>query len=192
MTVSDDTTLQVRFARGESAAFLDVYSTNARNVRRWVARFFRTPFEQEEAAQEVWLMVHRMQSSYDVNRGALGPWLRAVTANRCRELLRAKGRRPDASVPIDDMDDALWLEGPTVDERLMSATVKQAVDTFRQSLPKQEDTVLTKGLGEGLTNEELAGVMGVTVRQTKYLKKKLVARLAASDTLRALAKEWLS
>jgi hypothetical protein len=32
----------------------------------------------------------------------------------------------------------------------------------------------------------------MTVRQSKYLKKKLLARLSASQSLRALAKEWLS
>jgi RNA polymerase sigma-70 factor (ECF subfamily) len=190
--VSDDTALLVRFAQGERAAFLDVYAANARNVRRWVSRFFKSPFEQEEAAQEVWLMVHRMQSAFDLNRGGLGPWLRTVAANRCRELIRAKGRRPDASVPIEDVDDALWLDAPLPDERFMTATVKAAVEQFRKDLPKDEDTVLTQGIGDGLTHEELATSMGVTVRQSKYLKKKLVARLAKSETLRTLAKEWLS
>lgn len=137
-------------------------------------------------------MVHRMQTAFDVNRGGLVPWLRTVAANRCREILRAKGRRPDASVPIEDMDDALWLDAPLPDERFMSATVKAALDDFRKTLPKDEDTVLTQGIGEGLTHDELAKSMGVTVRQSKYLKKKLVARLSASESLKALAKEWLS
>lgn len=190
--VSDDTALLIRFARGERAAFLEVYSAHGKSVRRWVSRFFKRPFEQEEASQEVWLMVHRMQSAFDVNRGGLAPWLRAVAANRCRELLRAKGRRPDASVPLDDVDDALWLDTPLPDERFMTATVKAALDDFRKGLPKDEDTVLTQGIGEGLTHEELAKSMGVTVRQSKYLKKKLVARLSASEALKALAKEWLS
>lgn len=192
LTVSDDTALLVQFTRGERAAFLDVYTAYARSVRRWVARFFKSPFEQEEAAQEVWLMVHRMQSSFDVNRGALAPWLRAVASNRCRELLRAKGRRPDASVPLEDVDDALWLDAPSPEARYFSATVKQAVDGFRQGLPEAEAKVLTHGLTEGMTNDEVARELGVTVRQSKYLKKKLVARLSASETLRALAKELLA
>jgi RNA polymerase sigma-70 factor, ECF subfamily len=191
-SVSDDTGQQVRFARGEKAAFLEVYAAQARPVRRWVARFFRSPFEQEEAAQEVWLMVHRMQHTYDVNRGPLGPWLRAVTANRCRELLRAKGRRPDASVPLDDVDDALWLETAPADDALMEARARAVVQDFKQALPKEEAAVLQRGLGDGLTHEELASELGVTVRQSKYLKKKLLAKVAASTALRALAREWLA
>jgi RNA polymerase sigma-70 factor (ECF subfamily) len=190
--VSDDTGQRVRFARGERAAFLEVYAAQARAVRRWVARFFKSPFEQEEAAQEVWLMVHRMQTSYDVNRGPLAPWLRAVTSNRCRELLRAKGRRPDASVALDDAEDALWLDAPLPDEQLMQAKARAVVQDFRQALPKAEDVVLQRGVGDGLTHDELAAELGVTVRQSKYLKKKLLAKVSASAALRALAKEWLS
>jgi RNA polymerase sigma factor (sigma-70 family) len=190
--VSDDTAQRTRFSSGERAAFLEVYTAQARAVRRWVARFFKSPFEQEEAAQEVWLMVHRMQTSYDVNRGPLEPWLRALTSNRCRELLRAKGRRPDASVPLDDGDEALWLDAPPPDEALMQAKVQAAVQAFRQGLPKAEDVVLQRGVGDGLTHEELARELGVTVRQSKHLKKKLLAKVAASASLRALAKEWLS
>ena len=102
----------VRFASGDRDAFVEVYRAFAAPLRRWVARFFKSPFEQEEAVQEAWLTVHRMHKSYDVNKGELGPWLRTVAANRCREILRARGRRPDASVPLEDVDEALWLEGP--------------------------------------------------------------------------------
>jgi SAM-dependent MidA family methyltransferase len=42
--------------------------------------------------QEIWLQVHRMCEAYDPARGPLLPWLRAVAVNRCRELLRARGR----------------------------------------------------------------------------------------------------
>lgn len=182
----------VAFARGERAAFLEVYAANAGQVRRWVSRFFRGPSEQEEAAQEVWLMVHRVQTTYDVNRGPVAPWLRAVTANRCRELLRARGRRPDASVPIDDVEEALWLDAPLPDEAVLQRRLAQAVDGVTKGLPAAEAKVLEHSLREGRTNEEVAGLLGVTVRQTKYLKKKLVARLAQSELLKSLAKELQS
>lgn len=182
----------VAFARGEKAAFLGVYAAHASAVRRWVSRFFRSPAEQEEVAQEVWLMVHRAQTSFDVNRGPVTPWLRALTANRCRELLRAKGRRPDATVPIEDMEDALWLDGPAADETLMQRKLSVALATVAAGLPADEARVLEHGFGEGRSNEEVATLLNVTVRQAKYLKKKLVARLAASAAIRSLLEEWRS
>jgi RNA polymerase sigma-70 factor (ECF subfamily) len=179
----EPTELLVRFSRGQRDAWAEVYSRYAASVRKWVRRFFRSAFEEEEAAQEVWLTVHRMQAQFDVNRGPLGGWLRALTANRCRELIRARGRRPDASVPLDDLDDALWLDAPLPDEVAMQAALRAAVDTFKTRLDAQETRVLQLAFVEGRSLEELASALGLTVRQSKYLKKKLVAKAALDAAL---------
>ncbi|MFT3713733.1 MAG: sigma-70 family RNA polymerase sigma factor [Archangium sp.] len=180
---TEPTELLVRFSRGQREAWAEVYALYATPVRRWVRRFFRSAFEEEEATQEVWLTVHRMQSQFDVNKGPLAGWLRALTANRCRELLRARGRRPDASVPIDDLDDALWLDAPLPDQVAMNASLRRAVETFKTRLDTQESKVLELSFSEGHTNEEVAQALGLTVRQAKYVKKKLVAKAAADETL---------
>ncbi len=180
-----------RFASGDRDAFLEVYRVFAVPLRRWVSRFFKSPFEQEEAVQEAWLTVHRMHKSYDVNKGELGPWLRTVAANRCRELLRAKGRRPDASVPLDDVDDALWLDAPGPDEAVLRAKLRAAVETFAAGLEPEDAKVLRHGLIEEQTHEELATALGVNVRRSKYLKLKLLQKAASDPALQALAAEVL-
>ena len=181
----------VRFAAGDRDAFVEVYRAFAAPLRRWVARFFKSPFEQEEAVQEAWLTVHRMHKSYDVNKGQLAPWLRTLAANRCRELLRAKGRRPDASVPLEDVDDALWLDGPGPDDAVLRARLRAAVETFAAGLEPEDAKVLKHGLIEEQTHEELAAVLGVNVRRSKYLKLKLLQRAASDPALQALAAEVL-
>lgn len=181
----------VRFAAGDRDAFLVVYRAHSAPLRRWVARFFKSPFEQEEAVQEAWLTVHRMHKSYDVNKGPLAPWLRIVTANRCRELLRARGRRPDASVPIDDVDEALWLDEPGPLDQVLRAKLREAVERFAASLQPEEQKVLRHGLIEEQTHDELAAALGVNVRRSKYLKLKLLQRAAADASLQALAAEVL-
>ncbi len=181
----------VRFASGDREAFLEVYRVYAGPLRRWVAKFFKSPFEQEEAVQEAWLIVHRMHHAYDVNKGELGPWLRTVTANRCRELLRAKGRRPDASVPLEDAGDALWLDQPGPEDAVLQSKLREAVSRFAAALSPEESTVLRQSLVEGQSNEQLAAALGVTVRQSKYLKLKLLQRASADPVLRQLAAEVL-
>lgn len=179
----------VRFASGDRDAFLVVYRAMAGHVRRWVAKFFQSPFEQEEAVQEAWLTVHRMHHTYDVNKGELAPWLRTVTANRCKELLRAKGRRPDASVPLDDAGEALWLDAPGPDDAVLRAKLRAAVERFAATLDDEEAKVLKHGLVEGLSHEALAAALNVNVRRSKYLKLKLLQRAAADPALKALAEE---
>lgn len=181
----------VRFASGDRDAFLEVYRAYAGPLRRWVAKFFRSPFEQEEAVQEAWLTVHRMHHAYDVNKGELGPWLRTVTANRCRELLRARGRRPDASVPLEDVEGTLWLDAPGPEDAVLRAKLREAVEKFAAGLDPQETAVLRQSLVDGQTHEQLAAALGVTVRQSKYLKLKLLQRAAADPVLRQLAEEVL-
>ncbi len=137
-------------------------------------------------------MVHRRLGSYDVNKGPLAPWLRTVTANRCRELLRAKGRRPDATVPIDDDDDALWLDAPGPDDAVLRKKLREAVEAFAATLDAEEATVLRHGLLEESSIHELAKALGVNVRRSKYLKLKLLQRAAADPALKALAAEVMS
>jgi RNA polymerase sigma-70 factor, ECF subfamily len=180
-----------RFAQGERDAFLEVYRAHAADVRRWVGRFFRSPFEQEEAAQEVWLQVHRRADSFDVNQGALAPWLRAVAAHRCLELLRARGRRPNAYLPLEDLGQAEWLDAPGPDDAALLSKLRDAVASFAQGLDETEARVLREGLVEELTHEELAARLDVNVRRSKYLKKKLLERAWADPHLGSLARELL-
>src|SRR5687768_890243 len=116
--------MDARFARGGRDAFVEAYTAHAGQVRRWVRRFFHSPFEQEEAVQEVWLTAHRMQGRYEPSKGPLLPWLRSLCANRCRELLRAASRRPPSDVPVEDVAEALWLDAPGPDEALHAAALK--------------------------------------------------------------------
>jgi RNA polymerase sigma-70 factor (ECF subfamily) len=181
----------VRFAAGDRDAFLEVYRAYAGPMRRWASRFFKSPFEQEEAVQEAWLTVHRMARSYDVNKGEVGPWLRTVLANRCRELLRAKGRRPDASIPIEDLQEALWLDAPSPEDAVLQTKLREAVERFVAGLDSEEAKVLRQGLVEGQSHEQLAASLGVTVRQSKYLRLKLLQRASLDPGLKMLAAEVL-
>ncbi len=176
-----------RFARREREAFVEVHRAFAQDVFRWVSRFFASPFEQEEAVQEVWLTAHRMCGAYDLNRGPLAPWLRALALNRCKELLRAKGRRPQASDPVEAIDEAVAAPGP--EAQVARSHALAAVECFAAGLPADEARVLREGLAAELTLEELAQRLSLTVRQCKYLKKKLLARAAQDEGLRAALRE---
>lgn len=181
---------EVRFASGDREGLVAAYDLLAPSVRRWVRRFFRSAFEQEEAVQEVWLTAHRMQRHYDVNRAALGPWLRALTANRCRELLRAAGRRPDAGVPLEDVEDALWLDSEAPDDAVFRAQVAAAVEKFKAELAPDEAKALQALVLEGHSHQELAQALEITVRQSKYLKLRLLERAAKDPGLAALVRDW--
>lgn len=177
-----------RFAAGDRAAFEEVYTAHASLVRGWVRRFFTSAFEREEAVQEVWLHVSRSASAYQVNRGPLRPWLRVLTANRCRELLRQRGSAR-LETPAGDETEA-WLdanEGP--DASAQRTRLRAALSAFAERLSADEAEVLRLGWLDELPLDEVARRMKRSHRQVKYLRLKVVTRAAEDQTLLALLRE---
>ena len=62
---------------------------------------------------------------------------------------------------------------------------------FARGLDATEVRVLQLALVDELSHDALAARLGVTVRQSKYLKKKLLERAAADPKLAALASDLL-
>jgi RNA polymerase sigma factor (sigma-70 family) len=177
-----------RFRRGDEAAFMSVYDAHTADLRPLVGHFFRSPFEREEAAQEIWLHVHRMARAYDPGRGALLPWLRSLAANRCREILRAAGRRPAATLEVQDehLPAADSPEAAVKQDRL-----RAAVDAFTAALGAEEAAVFRLSFVEELSHGEVAARIGISPRRAKYLKLKLLAAAAEAPALRGALAELL-
>jgi RNA polymerase sigma-70 factor (ECF subfamily) len=179
-----------RFRQGDRSAFLEVYAAHASDLRGLVARFFASPFEREEATQEVWLQAHRMAAMYNPERGALLTWLRALAINRCTEILRSRGRRPDARAEIDE--DALVAgadHGGDPHRTAQQHRIQQAVQSFAGTLSREEAAVFQQSLLEDRPHHEVARMIGISVRRCKYLRKKLLARAAADERLAAVLVE---
>ena len=183
-----DSDTEARFRRGEREAFLSVYETHAPALRLVVGRFFTSPFEREEAAQEIWLHVHRIAGVFDPARGDLGPWLRTVAANRCKELLRARGRRPDPGIELGD-EHAEEPAGADPEHAARAARAREAVTRFEAQLSREEAIVFRLSLVEDRSHDEVAGAVGISARRCKYLRKKLLIRAAADPALRAALAE---
>jgi RNA polymerase sigma factor (sigma-70 family) len=177
-----DSETETRFRQGDREAFGVVYDRHGATVRALVARYFHQPFEREEAVQEVWLQIHRVAGSFDAGRGELGPWLRTVAANRCKELLRARGRRPDASVELGEGDAD---ERPSPEDVARDARVRDAVTRFEAGLSADEAAVFRLSLVEERTLDETAQATGMSARRCKYLRKKLLLRAMVDPALRA-------
>jgi RNA polymerase sigma factor (sigma-70 family) len=170
-----------RFRGGDRDAFVTVYDALAGEVRPLVSRFFTSAFEREEAVQEVWMHVHRMCHAFDPARGPLGGWVRALAVNRCREILRARGRRPDPRQSLDD-DALVTASDPEAEAR--AGRLREALAQFSAGLAGEEAGVLRLSLVEERPHDEVARALGITPRRCKYLRMKLLARAATDRSLR--------
>jgi RNA polymerase sigma factor (sigma-70 family) len=180
-----DRETETRFRAGDRQAFLAVYTMYGSTIRDLVGRFFARPFEREEAVQEVWLLVHRMAPTFDPIRGALLPWLRTVAANRCKELLRAERRRLDPRAELDDeaiVAGAGDAAGP--EDTVGAARLQAAVARFSARLSPEEAQIFRLSLVEERSHDEVARSVGISARRCKYLRMKLLLRVAADPAMR--------
>jgi RNA polymerase sigma-70 factor (ECF subfamily) len=175
--------LVVRFASGDDGAFEKVFECIRGDIFNVVRGFFSGAFDQEEAFQEAWLQLHRARGRFDVEKHeAFVSWARQVARNRCIDLLRS--RRASREVLEGDMD-------ARVDERASAVQpgadaeggLRVVLDRFLARLDEEERRHFELCFERELPHEEIAREMGISERRSKYLKKKLLEKLARSERL---------
>lgn len=171
--------LVVRFVAGERAAFNEVFERLKGPLFWQVQRFFKGAFDQEEALQEVWLKIYRMRGRFDVNsHEKFIPWARTVARNQCIDLLKARGRRLE--IPAEEVEPAC---APDQETRLSGEHTRQVVGRFVALLGPEEQRFFELCFVEELPHEQIAAQLTITPRRSKYLKKKLLARMFKSAAL---------
>jgi RNA polymerase sigma-70 factor, ECF subfamily len=172
--------LVVRFVAGDEEAFTKVFERLQGELFHLARRFFFGAFDQEEALQEIWLKLYRMRDRFDVNRSPeFIPWVRQVARNRCLDLLKERGRGHE--VPVADPEGS--CEARQIDE-LADRRMQNAIAEFKAGLDAEDAQVFQLCFVEERAHEEVAAAVGISVRRSKYLKKKLLARLTRSAALR--------
>ncbi len=81
-------TLMVRVAKGDEAAFAALYDRTSAAVHGLARRVVRDPARAEEITQEVYLQVWRTAGRYDPDRGSAKSWLLTVAHRRAVDVVR--------------------------------------------------------------------------------------------------------
>ena len=107
----------------------------------------------EDLLQEIFIQLWRNPRAFDSDRGALAPWLVAVTRNRAIDWLRR--RRPET--PVADV--TLSIE-PDLGSQTEVARSVGKIRTMLDSMPVMQRSVLEMAYFEGLTHSEIAARTG--------------------------------
>jgi RNA polymerase sigma-70 factor (ECF subfamily) len=101
--------LLTRVARGDQAAFEDVYDTLAGPVYGLINKVIRDPAQSEEVAQEVLLEVWRTAARFDPAKGSAATWAMTIAHRRAVDRVRSasaatarEARTVEALIPSGD------------------------------------------------------------------------------------------
>lgn len=166
-----------RYARGDDAAFADVYDSIAPRVHAYLLRQIREPASAADLLQQTLLQIHRNRGRYLTGFAVL-PWAFAIA----RRLLIDEMRRRKT--------DALWSARAVADDDRLTATAPEDEVVSRElaarvsnelsRLPENQRVAFELLRLDGLSHDEAAEVLGTTVSAVKLRAFRAYSALRAA------------
>lgn len=150
-----------------------LYRTHGPMVLRRCRRLLRDEGQALDAMQDVFVQVLRHQRSLD--DAAPSSLLFRLATNVCLNRLRTQKRKPE------DRDDELVL---TIAQELDEAARAQAASTLRRLFsvePESTATIAVMHLLDGMTHDEVAREVGLSVSGVRKRLRTLSAKLSTLD-----------
>jgi RNA polymerase sigma-70 factor, ECF subfamily len=178
-----DQQLVERAQRGDKTAFELLVAKYQRKLVRLLSRFIRDPTEVEDVAQEAFIKAYRALPSF---RGdsAFYTWLYRIGINTAKNYLVAMGRRAPTVSETESPDSESSEESGQVpdyntpEHELMSRQIAETVNRAVEDLPEELRTAITLRELEGLSYEDIAGIMNCpigTVRSRIFRAREAIA-----------------
>jgi RNA polymerase sigma-70 factor (ECF subfamily) len=153
---SDDELLRA-VSEGNEAAFAELMRRHRTWVRSFITAIVREQELAEDLTQEAFGRVYRSAGSY-ADEGRFKPWLKRIAVNMAKDALRSRKRA--ILVPIEEAANL-----PETDHRadplavLSSSILREELRTALATLSDEQRLVLTMYYFEGMSLQEVAGVM---------------------------------
>ncbi len=174
--------------------FQEIYNLYQPKIIRYVTGMVGEA-EAEDVTQEVFVKVHRALDNF---RGdaKLSTWLYRIATNTALDRLRSPSFQqmaPDARVDIPvetieaEIDDRnIWTgeKTPVPEQQIVRQQMNECISGYIQKLPENYRSVLLLSAFEGLKNNEIAEILGISLDTVKIrlhrAKKKLEEELAGN------------
>jgi RNA polymerase sigma-70 factor, ECF subfamily len=141
---------------GDRASFDTLIQAHQGLVLRLAQRLLLNRAEAQDAAQEVFLRLHRAIDRFDEQR-ALEPWLYRTTVNVCHDLRRKRQKLVALELAANI---ATRQAGPA--EALEAAERQALFESALLTLGERERTAIVLRDLEGLSTAEVAEILGTT------------------------------
>ncbi len=177
------------FRKGSREAFEELFSRHHRAVIRFAFRMTGDPGTAEEAAQEIFLRIARAAPTYEP-RARFTTWMYTIARRTTLNFLRdtAEGGEMVPILPAGEEEDGfqpLQLSGPeeqNPEQMIWGAQLKERFLEALGELPEGYRAAFVLNRGDGLSYEEVAGILGITVQAVKTrifrARERLLRRLS--------------
>ncbi len=168
----DEATLIERVKNGDQQAFEDLVSRYENKVYRLAIKLTRNETLAEEVMQEVFLKIYEKIGTFR-GESALSSWIYRIAANACFAKLNLEKRHqhadleeamPQAEIALLERQDST-PEAP--DRPLLTNEALSVISRAIERLPEDFRIVLTLRDVEGMSNEEVARVLELSVPAVK-------------------------
>jgi RNA polymerase sigma-70 factor (ECF subfamily) len=139
---------------GDEASFERIVILHEQLVLRVAQRLLLNREDAKDAAQEVFVRLHRNLRRFD-ERKELGPWLYRVTVNICRDIRR----RTKRNVPLEPGHDSMDLSPDPEVSAAAAQQYRMVLEALGQLSPREREVIVLRDL-EGRSTGEVAGILG--------------------------------
>lgn len=175
----DDQQLIAQVVKGDESAFLTLYDRYASRVYAVTLRVLGDTMLAEEVTQDSFLKLWSRARQFDPGQGELAPWLLTIAHRTALDRLRLENRRLPASNAQDPEE--TWPILP--DKATLNSEARWRSLYFAvQSLPEEQRQVIDLAYYKGLSQSEIADVLGWPLGTVK-------TRVRAA--MQALRQYWL-
>ena len=168
--------------KGDTAAFGGLVDLYQQRVYRTANTLLGSDSDAMDAVQEVFLRAYRSLGRFDETRD-FAPWLYKITANVCRDIIKAKRRQ--FGIPVEVHQIASTLPGPF--ETVARNEQRHLTRLALASLPFKERAAIALRDLEGLPTRDVARILGTseaTVRSQISSGRAKLRRILLGDAKR--------
>jgi RNA polymerase sigma-70 factor, ECF subfamily len=163
-SVSDELLID-RVCEGDREALASLFRRHARLVRGIAYRVLRDPSEADDLLQDIFLLIHRLCSTFDASKGSARFWIMQMAYRRAISRRRyLTSRHFYSQVNLDDAPEAADPRtcSGNFGERLADSIGQKGMETLFTELSDDQRQALLLRFVEGYTLDEIAKKLGQT------------------------------
>jgi len=168
-----DEELLAEHLAGSPGAFEVLVARYADDLYTFFVRFVGNTAAADDLVQETLLQVHLAADSFDPAR-PFKPWVYTVAANKARDYLRSRGRRPEQSLDAVSADSEapppsalVQAESVSAPEQMDAESLTRLVRALIARMPEHLRLILILGYYQRLPYAEIAEILDIPVGTVK-------------------------